>query len=329
MSGTNFKKHLIILTTSLILAFVVCNFTEEISYKVIRVVYLKSVIKTKIVFDSLSIPFVDYGFQIGKQRNPITVSQKAIEFFDCGRKKEFINCANWLVDNSTPFGDYSILEYKFPWPMFNLTSTWRSGMAQAQAIQVLVRAYDFTRDTGYSDCAKKLLNSFFIEVKDGGVTYKTTKNGWWYEEYADEGCKESRVLNGMIFTVLGIYEYYKYTEDLDAKYLFDQGVSGLKENLYRYNKGGYSYYDILGHPAGGIYHKIYIKLLDSLYNITNEKVFKEYSNIWAKYKQTPFIFRMIKNPTKAGIAIFISNFFILLGLLECAASFKKRKYKIN
>jgi len=320
----NMKKHLIILLLSLISAFIVCNFTEDISYKILGNVYFKSVVRIKVGYDSLGIPIVDYGF--GKIRNPVTVSQHAMEFFECEKRREFINCANWLVDNSKSFGEYSILEYAFPWPIFNLTSPWRSGMAQAQAIQVLTRAYDFTKDIKYLNCAKELLNAFFVEVKDGGVTYKTVNNGWWYEEYADEGRTKSMVLNGMMFTVLGIYEYYEYTQNSDAKYLFDQGIISLKENLYRYNKNGYSYYDILEHPAGAGYHNVYIQLLDSLYNITNEIVFQEYSNIWEKYKKTPLILRMIEKPTKAGIAIFVFNFFILFGLLEIIVSFKKRKH---
>ncbi len=66
-----------------------------------------------------------------------------------------------------------------------------------------------------------LLNSFFIEVKKSsivGVTYKAPFNGW-YEEYAGKGGKESRVLNGMRYPLLGIYDYYNYTHGSEAKYL--------------------------------------------------------------------------------------------------------------
>lgn len=327
----NTKKHFFIIIVSLIATLILCNFTEEISYQLIRKIYSKNILRTKIVYDSLGVPFVDYGYvegiYVGKQRNPLTVSQRAIEYFESGKRKEFINCANWILGNSKSFGDYYILEYNFPWPIFNLTPPWRSGMAQAQAMQALIKAYDITKNIEYLDCASKLLCSFFIEIEDGGVTYKTANNGWWYEEYADEGCEKSMVLNGMMFTVIGIYEYYKYTESTEAKYLFEQGVVALRDNLYRYNKEGYSYYDILKHPAGRIYHKVYIQLLDSLYNITNEIPFKQYSNIWIKYKQIPFVLRMIKTPKKADVAIFVVNFLVLFGILEFAISLKRRKLK--
>ena len=54
-------------------------------------------------------------------------------------------------------------------------------MAQAQAIQVLIRAYELTHELKYLNSAKKLLSSFFVEVEDGGVTYKTPNEGWWFE----------------------------------------------------------------------------------------------------------------------------------------------------
>ena len=34
-----------------------------------------------------------------------------------------------------------------------------------------------TNETKYLNSARKLLDSFFVEVKDGGVTYKTPDNG--------------------------------------------------------------------------------------------------------------------------------------------------------
>ena len=45
-------------------------------------------------------------------------------------------------------------------------------MAQSQAIQALIKANNLTNDNRYLNISDRLLNAFFIEVKDGGVTYK-------------------------------------------------------------------------------------------------------------------------------------------------------------
>jgi hypothetical protein len=118
------------------------------------------------------------------------------------------------------------------------------------------------------------MNSFFAEVKDGGVTYKDLsltslhKNdytnfshsrmkenaseveggaGWWYELFAgnNNDAVVSRVLNGHMFTLLSIYKYYNYTHDEDAKHIFDQGIIALKDNLPLYDNESFSHYDIL------------------------------------------------------------------------------------
>ena len=41
----------------------------------------------------------------------------------------------------------------------------------------------------------------------------------------------SRVLNGMLFIVLGIYDYFEYTNDPDAKLLFNKGVNNIKRDI--------------------------------------------------------------------------------------------------
>lgn len=111
---------------------------------------------------------------------------------------------------------------------------------------------------------------------------KDSDTSWWYEEYVADnvGAEESRVLNGMLFALIGVYEYYKYTDDADAKLIFDKGINNVKENLAKYDDGkGSSYYDIL-HTPPDKYHLIHVDLLNKLYDITGEEIFREYSEKW-------------------------------------------------
>ena len=156
-------------------------------------------------------------------------------------------------------------------------------MTQGRALEVLTHAHNLTREQKYLDTAKLLLNSFFVEVKDGGVTYKTPNKGWWYEHYADDdayGRQEPRVLNAMLFTVLGIYEYYNYTHDPLAEFLFYQGILALKNDLPKYDKNGEALYDALGRKAGTFYLPVQTRLLSELYDLTGEPVFKKYHDLW-------------------------------------------------
>jgi heparosan-N-sulfate-glucuronate 5-epimerase len=255
------------------------------------------------------IPVLDYGYRdgiyVGPQFNPLTISTTAIDHYAKSNGNEtareiFLNNTNWLVGNAVSHskvgntvshGNYSLLEYEFPW-QYELKPPWRSAMAQALAMQALIRAHEETGEDKYLDTAKMLLNGFFIEVKDGGVTYKTPTDGWWYEEYAANGAKESRVLNGMLYTLIGLYDYYQYTNDSAAKYLFDLGVISIKKNLPLYEyKGNYSNYDILGTTNPLTYHKAHIETLCLLYDITNEEIFNIYYEKWKNFIEPEFLRR--------------------------------------
>ena len=87
--------------------------------------------------------------------------------------------------------------------------------------------------------------------------------------------------------VLGIYDYYNYTHDKDAKYIFDQGVLALRKNLPLYDNNGNSYYDTLRHNAGHT-QKVHIELLGRLYDITHAGVFKTYHDRWQGFQGALF-----------------------------------------
>jgi heparosan-N-sulfate-glucuronate 5-epimerase len=243
-----------------------------------------------IFMDENGIPYVDYDklspdyLGIGIQRNPVTVVHAAMDFYNAEDTKFFINNVDWLVRNAVPKDGFSTFEYTFDWPVYDLEQPWRSALANGGAVIPLVKAHQITGNAMYLYTAKQLLNSFLVEVEDSGVTYKDSDESWWYEEYVadNEDAKESRVLNGMLYALIAVYEYYKYTDDMDAKLIFDKGVNSVKENLAKYDNGkGYSYYDILGNPANN-YHLAHVELLNKLYDITNEDIFREYSEKWSE-----------------------------------------------
>jgi len=264
------------------------------SYIKIKSPYNKHKEHKRFIFDENGIPSIEYGkindIKIGIQRNPVTISQQTMTYYKQLQKKstnqikeKLLNCANWLVTNSVSVKNYSLLYYNFPWPAYNLEKPWVSAMAQGQAIQALINAHKILEDEKYLETAKLLLNSFHVETTDGGITYKDNSDRWWYEEYASKKGKKSRVLNGMIFALFGIYDYYCYQKDPDAEFLFQQGIRALKNDLPRYDYGkGYSYYDLLQNPARK-YHKIHVEQLSQLYKITGEEIFKTYFERWKNF----------------------------------------------
>jgi hypothetical protein len=276
------------------------------SYNKIKSPYNRYKVRNRIVFDEKGIPSVNYGkvnnLKIDIQKNPVIISQQVIAYSDQFKKnkdnvikEKLLNCANWLVENSVNIENYSLLYYNFPFPIYNLKESWVSAMAQGQAIQALNIANKIESNEKYQEKAKLFLNSFFIEVKNGGVTYKDSEERWWYDEYPSTEGKISRVLNGMNFALFGIYDFYTNYKDKDAQFLFQQGVNALKKELFKYDCGnGYSYYDILHRPAEK-YHKIHIEQMKQLFTITGDQIFKKYYDKWKNFDYNKNIPKEILN----------------------------------
>ncbi|AKB29154.1 D-glucuronyl C5-epimerase [Methanosarcina siciliae T4/M] len=331
------NKHLIIVLFSLIFTSLVYNVAIESEKQMFRNIYypIMGNSVSNVVINESGIPMIDYGYSneiyVGKQINPVLISQQALYYeyeYQRGNescKKLFLNNANYLVESAVQYNNYTLWQYNFPWPPYNLTSPWVSAMAQGQGVQALIKAYNMTGEDKYLNSARLALNSFYIDVENGGVTYKD-RNGWWYEEYVTGTDVQPRVLNGMIFSLFGIYEYYRITGDEDAKFLFDQGIISLKNNLYKYDSGDWTHYDAIGNKAGISYNKVHINQMLQLYEITGDSFFKEYYEKFNKYDQSPISTLKSK---KLDYILYISNFIFLSLTLEMISSLKFKKYVRN
>lgn len=339
------KNRLIIITTALAFALLISSWTEGLSENLIRKTYklisnFDNDDRTTISYDENGIPVVDYGtinnFQIGKQYNPVTVCQTALRYWekidtDSSSSTEFskfLNCANWIVENIETRNDFAVLPYSFPWPKYFLDSGWVSAMANGQALQVLIRAHKISGDQKYLSTAMQLKNSFLVEVSKGGVTHKT-ENGRWYAEYASASQIETRpmVLNGMMYALIGLHEYKEYLKDYSVDTIFSMGIKTLADSLFLYDRNGHSYYDRLGNPSGGQYHKIHIELLLKLYEISKQPELKKYQARWSNFQQSSFVARLLKAPTKIAVAILILNFVMIYFFLEACLHLQRKRLK--
>ncbi len=263
------------------------------------------IVKQNIFIDENGIPYFDYktisGEYIGKQRNPIIIFRVANNFYhdflktdNDKSKKLFLNNANWIIENTKKYDNYSIYEHSYKHPIFNLPAGWHDAMAQGRLINIMLKAHNITNEEKYLTEAKLLSNGFFVDVSDGGLTHKTTYNGWWYEHRAHKDGLNPRILNAHMFTLLDIYSLYEYTKDPDAKFLFDQGIKALKNDISNYDFFGYTYHDALKRSSTYNYHKINVEKINELYDITNEKIFLEYHDKWKSCNEyCYFIFKKI------------------------------------
>ncbi len=208
-------------------------------------------------------------------------------------KQYFINTADWLVENSINKTDelksgqeYAIWEYDFPWRFYGwVEPPYYSALAQAESIYVLALAFDLTNNEKYLQTANKAIKAFFVDYDSGGLASVETHDGSsiFLQILAKPGFVKTYVLNGHTQALIFLWRYYEMTNDTNAKVIFDRGVNYLKENLWKYDTGTWSSYDLLENLATLEYHKAEISQLDELYDITGENVFYVYADKFEKY----------------------------------------------
>ena len=104
-------------------------------------------------FDENGIPMLDYKGKVGKQYNPIAISQYGLGHYNLykrtGERKNweiFLKVADWLVNNLEPNPNgIHVWNHYFDWEYRDtLKSPWYSALSQGQGISLLLRAFQET-----------------------------------------------------------------------------------------------------------------------------------------------------------------------------------------
>lgn len=252
--------------------------------------------------------------------HPVLILETAIAAlaeYERNSEKKYLDLAKKYMDQLIKIGQKSknalLFAYPFDFALHGLKNRgdlleapWYSGMAQGEALTVLVRLYRLTVQDKYLESAEQVFNSFYlIKGKDKPyISEIDSRKFFWIEEYPSESsCK---ALNGFIFALYGLYEYFMVTKKAQAKDLLEACLTTIYENLESYrNQGDLSFY-CLGHgKLSETYHKVHIKQLKMLYKITGESYFQEMAKKFEKdYLPKPNIFLKISRLIKRNMRKF-------------------------
>lgn len=165
---------------------------------------------------------------------------------------------------------------------YNIKAPWVSSMAIGEVMSVFLRMYQIEGDESYLNIAKKAYEFLKIDVADGGVR-RLDENGYlWFEEYPSD--PPSYVLNGFIYTLFGLYDLYRVTGMVDVKNDIDECIRTLKDNLYRFDSGYWSNYDLRYRELVRYYYQrnVHVPQMKVLYGLTGEPIFLKYANKWER-----------------------------------------------
>jgi len=243
-------------------------------------------------FSQDGIPLTRFHRKPNWQHNPITVCQYGLYHFNKHlrtqneqSKEIFLIQAKWLIENAEPGANDSIVwRYRFDIPFYKISAPWISGMAQGEALSVLLRAHQLMDDRKYLDTAHSAWKIFHLSIDEGGVISYFPDQKPVIEEYPSPEMLTG-VLNGFIFAIFGIYDFAQYLENEAANQFFLQLVDSLKHNLHRYDCGYWSYYDLRSPSrlTSKAYQRLHIEQLNALYEITGEELFKAFEDRWRGY----------------------------------------------
>ncbi len=157
-------------------------------------------------------------------------------------------------------------------------------MYQGVVISALIRAYRLLKEDELLDLCEKASLVFTSTVEEGGV--KTFDNGYTlYEEYP--AYPLPRILDGFLFSLLGLYDLAVETNSQKVKDLFCDGIEGLKANLEFWNyQNIWTRYGAHRYLCPPHYHKLNWLLLSILGHLAHDQMLLDYANRWNGNRRT-------------------------------------------
>lgn len=122
-----------------------------------------------------------------------------------------------------------------------------------------------------------------FSLKDGGTTLYDNGN-----IYFQEFTQKPTVLNGWIFSVFGLFDFFKISKDPHINEILNLSLCTIKENLPKFDANYWSNYNIdKSIIASPFYHNLHIAQLEVMYDLFKNEIFKFYSEKWKTYKRKP------------------------------------------
>lgn len=282
------------------------QFTEKsVLYKKNRGLYLVNLKEIYTTFYKFKKGDVEFGnlqvvnTQVALGYINLYVRDKSIE---CLEKAISIEAA--IRNRATESSKGLFLYNDFYQPLYMLQKNWLSGMAQGEYVSLCLLLLKHTSDKKYLIYARNALRVMLLDVHDGGC--KAYLNGdIWFEEYVNVR-RNSYVLNGNVFSVLGLYDYVNNTGEFMDE--LKSSLECLIQNtplFFKYNNA--SRYDLRE------------AICDSSYNHLHEIQFQVLSDVFlipsfAKYAHT---FSLIKSHTvNSPLFLLKKNYFRLVKLIR-------------
>ena len=166
---------------------------------------------------------------------------------------------------------------KYPW----LRAPWASALGQGQAISALLRAAELCDRSAYAEAARAGYEA--LHRPQDLPLMDAAGDDLWYLEYPSD--PPLHVLNGHVYTLLGVLDVARAFDDPAACDRWERGVRTVARHLHDFDLGYWSAYDRqTREPVDAHYHKnIHVPQLRILAALDGDPRFAEVADRWERY----------------------------------------------
>jgi heparosan-N-sulfate-glucuronate 5-epimerase len=199
-------------------------------------------------FDSKGLPMVGYGtkaeyFCINLAQFGFAIHD--VWWHDRGQveyRKKLDTLLDWFESNKERTEKGTCWRIPFPNEKYGIPAGYTSAMAQGEIISFYTRMYQLTGKQELLSTAMEAFDFLKLEVTEGGVRRQDKQGRIWLEEFPLS--TPSYVLNGFIYTLFGLVDLFRVSNNQHVKAEIDLCLVSLKHYLPQFSLWYWPIYDL-------------------------------------------------------------------------------------
>lgn len=216
----------------------------------------------------------------------------------------------WFESNKEKSSHGTCWRIPFENKKYGIPAGYPSAMAQGEIISFYLRMHQLTGKAELIDTAMDAFEFLKLDVHLGGVRRQNEQGQIWLEEYPLKS--PSYVLNGFIYTLFGLIDLYRVTNNSHVKIEIDRCVDSLKSYLPKFSLWYWPIYDLQQRELIMTYYmrNVYIPQMQALAQLFPEvPLFAKTAKRWKRqnnpfnrllvhcmYRVQPRLHKWFKNP---------------------------------
>lgn len=198
--------------------------------------------------------------------------------------------AQKLIDNKVILNGAWYFPYDFDFAVHGdttetLKAPWYSGMAEGYALTAFVRLFEITGDAKWKEAADGTFAALARGTVPGDpfVSWVDSETNLWIEEYPRPGVTDSeKVLNGHIFGIYGLYDYWQLTKSQDALAMLKGAITTVEKMVpTQFRRVNAASVYSLRHKVNSItYHRVHVEQLVYLHQMTHRAISVSTANLF-------------------------------------------------